>query len=80
MTRYNPEDIETLRQRGVKVGDAVEKLVGDLGLSTSLSEYKVPEEDYEHISAHATASLKDPEAKEKVIELLKGITQKQSRT
>ncbi|CAO1613191.1 unnamed protein product [Parajaminaea phylloscopi] len=71
---FDEAAVQSLRERGRRVGDLIQTLVDDLGLSTSLSEYKVPEEDYPSIAAHATASLKDPEAKEKVVELLQGIT------
>ncbi|CAO1627177.1 unnamed protein product [Sympodiomycopsis kandeliae] len=64
-------DVETLRQRGVKVGDEVNNLIHDLGLNTSLDEWKVPREDYETIAQHVSA--KDESLTPKVVKLLEGI-------
>ncbi|PWN22288.1 Dehydroquinate synthase-like protein [Microstroma glucosiphilum] len=49
----HPISIEEARQKGVEVGVEVGKLVRDLGLSTTLDEWKVPHEDYEGIASHA---------------------------
>lgn len=64
-------DIDALRKKGSQVGEEVDRLVADLGLTTNLSEWKVPQEDYEHIAEHVT---KTEEQKEGVMKLLKSIT------
>jgi len=69
----SPSRAEQAR-RGKLVGDAVEALVQQLGLATSLSAYKVPRDDLSGIAAHAVG--KDAEGSEKhkaVIALLEGI-------
>lgn len=64
-------DVAQLRKRGTQVGEEINNLVHDLGLNTSLDEWKVPEKDYEAIAHHVTA--KSPEQTPAVIELLQSI-------
>ncbi|CAD6919112.1 unnamed protein product [Tilletia controversa] len=65
---------EERRQRGVRVGDAVQALIAELGLATTLSEYRVPKDDLKTIASHAVG--KDGPESEKykgVLALLEGI-------
>jgi len=48
------QTIEKARERGVNVGKAVQRLVDDLGLHTTLKESKVPEKDLETIAHHVS--------------------------
>lgn len=63
---------DELRNRGIAVAQEVDKLVRDLGLATSLKEWKVPEADYETIAKHVTP--KSPEQTGGVVKLLQSIS------
>ncbi|UZJ57386.1 hypothetical protein CBS101457_006706 [Exobasidium rhododendri] len=49
------DTIEKARKRGVEVGKAVQRLVDELGLHSTLKEYKVPEKDLDEIAHHVSA-------------------------
>ncbi|KAK0525108.1 hypothetical protein OC835_005721 [Tilletia horrida] len=66
--------VEEKQVRGKQVGDAVQALIEHLGLTSTLTQYKVPREDLKTIAGHATG--KDGLESEKgkgVLRLLEGI-------
>lgn len=66
-----PIDVPDARQKGELVAREVRQLVADLGLTTSLDEWKVPHSDYEKIAQHVA---KKPEQIQGVVKLLQGIS------
>lgn len=64
------ENVEQLRAQGNKVADEVDRLVADLGLTSTLAEYKVPKGDLRGIAEHA-AGPKGKDDQGLVEELLK---------
>lgn len=48
------QTVKKARKRGVEVGKAVQRLVDELGLHSTMKEYNVPEEDLETIAHHVS--------------------------
>jgi alcohol dehydrogenase class IV len=53
------QTLEKARKRGVEVGKAVQRLVDDLGLHSTLQGSKVPEKDIETIASHISQDNKE---------------------
>jgi alcohol dehydrogenase class IV len=65
------ESIERARKRGVEVGKAVQRLVDDLGLHSTLKEYNVPEKDFDEIAHHVSQGHE--ELQKALVKLLQGL-------
>lgn len=66
------ETLKLARERGVEVGGAVQQLVDELGLRSTLAEYKVPHNDIDEIASHATRGNKGP-LHDAVVVMLQGV-------
>lgn len=54
------DTIDVARKQGVQVGQAVQRLIDDLGLHSTLTEYKVPRQDIDAIALHSVRGDQGP--------------------
>lgn len=73
--------MEKLREQGNRVADEVDRLVSDLGLTSTLAEYKVPQSALRGIAEHAAGpkGKEDPKLVDEIVQLLEDIDQPKSR-
>lgn len=73
ITTVTPQSSSDPREQAIKVAEAVDQLISDLALKSTLREYKVPQSDLEGIAERALPDGKGDLRYESFLELLQAI-------
>jgi alcohol dehydrogenase class IV len=73
ITTVTPQSSDDPREQAMKVAEAIDQLISDLGLTSTLREYKVPESDVEGIVERALPDGKMDSRYNSLIEVLRAI-------
>jgi len=73
ITNITPQSPNDPREQATKVGEAIDQLISDMDLTSTLREYKVPQSDFEGIVERTLPNGKTDPRYNAFIELLQAI-------
>jgi alcohol dehydrogenase class IV len=73
ITNITPQSSDDPREQAMKVAEAIDQLISDLALTSTLREYKVPQSDFEGIVERTLPNGKTDPRYNAFIELLQAI-------